>query len=1448
MSRMPKKIYTLKSTKSSSYFEFPSNEINIIRRTLENNTHEVIEDTKLKRVTSWRKSETKFKKSLIFNILSFGIVHLISLFYPNLYIKLYCIPWQAKECDYFLVENIYGNLTLCRKIYKKNKNTNPETQIIKENILQLSETNINLEYNNIIKNVTYSFEYKSCLYEYNERNNEIIPIYINLSKLKNIDIYNYFSDGLSNQNLVKAFLDRYGKNEYKLNLNLIYQYFLKSQIPSLVIPVIIGLIEIAYLKNYIAMIIKIFVAIAIIIIQLVIIKLTIINKYNNEFTLDGKMHHVKVKRKYLLNKENQLYYNLNPDELLPGDIILLKTNEYVPCDCIIFNGECLVSESDLTGSLNIYKKIALKNNSYKFNYKYSNINILYHGMKIIKTFSKTDDGYISALCINTGSNTFKANLISNTLYLMERKKEYNKVYNLFGERKRIFIYIILTLILTVVIGVIMKSLFLSQQYINSELLKKNIYKIVIAILCKSFMAIFFIIQNILIFLSLYQINKLNLICFDKSRLIKSGKINTILLNKTETLCKTDFEIYSYNPVSYSINRPNNLIFKNYLRSQTKDLNKNIFDYYQNYLDKSETNINNFNIKYYDSKTKYPIVLFLECLLSCNSIEKYDIETFGNDIEIEMFKDLKWEIKQIEDSNYNSNNIQINYIREINLFKEIRNINNSRFSCHDYYYISKKVIDIFPNNYYKLSSVSSKTNQTNKENKNSEPKNDKQINLHRTKTIKKDSVTNLDFLELQLDIDKSYINSYKLRIYKKFVLNGTMESAAIVYNFITKELRFMMKGNPEDIINRCDKNSLPPDFEKVISINRRYGLIILICATKKIEINEYRESADLEYYMDDLTFVGFITLKNKLKDYVKNSIKELKKYNDNFVIVSGDNEYNCLSTGFSSDIIENKNIFLMDKESNNKISIMKIHSFKSNIENEKEKEEKASRINGIFRYSRVNTQISQEVPEKNDEKIRSVNTNNPINVKNNDNNFDLIFQEIDNDISQLEEILKKKDNIKRETTGKRRQNQNQVNEEFINGNSEYERMNNTKKTSTKRTLEKTNTDRCNNTRKKTNNTKYTITKNYTDEGKDEEDLNSKYLLFMEKYYYHDIFKDFADMKDCIFCMSGKIFSYLYNNKSNKGAKKFMDSIISKCKIFFDMSSIEKSLLVDYYREFPNNTVCVIGQCESDIDSIYSSDIGINLKNPKNLNTILCHYYSLKNDIICIKDIITNGQVFYENNVLLETISFICTLIMDGYLICNIFRNVAINQREENFLESEYFILATLSFLSKNKENIYINQNSKLIGFYYYLQLGISISFKYFSIILFFSLYEGYDSIANHEVDIEFLSYFFVICSELLICGILSLNFLSFYRESILSNYYFIIFLDFFLLYIIFLIFLSSSNFSMDILSITHFIRNEEVMDCYTDKIKLYLLLSIISDFIGTILFNWIVMKIFSIFIK
>lgn len=61
-------------------------------------------------------------------------------------------------------------------------------------------------------------------------------------------------------------------------------------------------------------------------------------------------------------------------------------------------------------------------------------------MKIIKTYSKLNEGYISVLSINTGPNAFKANQLSNILYLLERKK-YKEMY-LFGEKRKNILFII----------------------------------------------------------------------------------------------------------------------------------------------------------------------------------------------------------------------------------------------------------------------------------------------------------------------------------------------------------------------------------------------------------------------------------------------------------------------------------------------------------------------------------------------------------------------------------------------------------------------------------------------------------------------------------------------------------------------------------------------------------------------------------------------------------------------------------------------------------------------------------------------------------------------------------------------------------------------------------------------------------------------------------------------
>ena len=333
MSSKPKS--KIKSLKQSKTRQRDLNEIEIIRRTLENNTHEVIEDTKLKRITSWRKSREKFFKNFIYNILSFGILHLVSLFHPNLYIKLYCIPSPASECDYFLVENIYDKLTLCPIICKKkkrNKLNSLEQEQEKENLDVGEGKRPELE---LTKNLTYSFIYKSNVYEYDEKKDQIIPVYMDLSKLTNKGILDYFLNGLGTKGLVNKFRERYGRNEYAFDIKILFLFFLNNEIPSYAIVIFICIIQTVAFPDFTILIAKIAVVIGFILIQLINIKVTIINKYKKELTLDGNGTKIKVKRNYLLKDSDNFFMEIEPEELLPGDIIFLKVNDFVPCDCII---------------------------------------------------------------------------------------------------------------------------------------------------------------------------------------------------------------------------------------------------------------------------------------------------------------------------------------------------------------------------------------------------------------------------------------------------------------------------------------------------------------------------------------------------------------------------------------------------------------------------------------------------------------------------------------------------------------------------------------------------------------------------------------------------------------------------------------------------------------------------------------------------------------------------------------------------------------------------------------------------------------------------------------------------------------------------------------------------------------------------------------------------------
>ena len=109
-------------------------------------------------------------------------------------------------------------------------------------------------------------------------------------------------------------------------------------------------------------------------------------------------------------------------------------------------------------------------------------------------------------------------------------------------------------------------------------------------------------------------------------------------------------------------------------------------------------------------------------------------------------------------------------------------------------------------------------------------------------------------------------------------------------------------------------------------------------------------------MNDLSFCGFITLKNKLKNEIKSAIQDLKELDCNLIITSGDNVNNSLSVGFDSGIIENKNVFVFEKEDDeNKISIRKIYM----VKNEKEESDnEGDNLNSSGELSKYTSKRSQ----------------------------------------------------------------------------------------------------------------------------------------------------------------------------------------------------------------------------------------------------------------------------------------------------------------------------------------------------------------------------------------------------------------------------------------------------------------------------------------------------------
>lgn len=212
---------------------------------------------------------------------------------------------------------------------------------------------------------------------------------------------------------------------------------------------------------------------------------------------------------------------ISSKELVPGDIILLRSGEKIPADCLILEQKnLLINESVITGESKEVSKKNAKNAK-----DYSDENLLFMGSFVI-------EGKCLAKIIHTGMNT-KFGKIANLISMTEKDLPLQKKLNSIAKKLAIF-----GITFSILIGLI---LILRTPGFNKEVLV-DVLIIVIAVAVSSFPEGFPVVLITSLSTGAYRMANKNAIVNRMSIIETLGETTVICSDKTGTITKGEMTV------------------------------------------------------------------------------------------------------------------------------------------------------------------------------------------------------------------------------------------------------------------------------------------------------------------------------------------------------------------------------------------------------------------------------------------------------------------------------------------------------------------------------------------------------------------------------------------------------------------------------------------------------------------------------------------------------------------------------------------------------------------------------------------------------------------------------------------------------------------------------------------------------------------------------------------
>jgi cation-transporting P-type ATPase 13A2 len=336
--------------------------------------------------------------------------------------------------------------------------------------------------------------------------------------------------------------------------------------------------------------------------------------------------------------------------------------------------------------------------------------------------------------------------------------------------------------------------------------------------------------------ALSRLKKSGIKCINRQRVNVAGQVNLICFDKTGTLTEDHLQLYGFRPINFDRSQ-NKFVFDFFLNDLDSFVNEG-YNFQKNYLAHKDELPNSDTIfQRKDDKIKMLRVLFTECLATCHSITRVNGKLIGDPIDLEMFDSTKWILKENLEDKENYDPLVLTYLR---------------------YHLEKDTKDLI------------EEFQRNNPNSNEN-----------------------DLLEFEERLIKS---SYEIGIVRRFEFSSKLQRMSVIAKNVNEEhFKIFCKGSPEKIKDLCRVDTIPENFNTILSVYTNKGFRVLALAVKQIKMDYMqcqkmsRESAE-----NNLMFLGFMIVQNKLKRFTTPSIEILQSAGLKLVMATGDNILTAVS--------------------------------------------------------------------------------------------------------------------------------------------------------------------------------------------------------------------------------------------------------------------------------------------------------------------------------------------------------------------------------------------------------------------------------------------------------------------------------------------------------------------------------------------------------------------------